>query len=265
MSIHATALVDPQAELGHDVQIGPYAVVEGNVILGEGCRIGAHAVLHEGARLAPRVQVSPHAVLAGVPQDLGFQDVPSTLEIGEGSVIREYVSLHRSAKEGGVTRVGRNCLLMSLTHLGHDCRLGDGVVVTSFAGLSGHVEVGDGAVIGGQAGIHQFVRVGRLAMVAAHARIPRDVPPFSIVEGSPCRVRGLNVVGLRRAGVGAESRSALKRALRLLFRSRLSQQSALAAVREQEAGDPAVAELIAFIEASERGVTPGPRHSDPEH
>jgi UDP-N-acetylglucosamine acyltransferase len=264
MPVHATAIVDPAARLGEGVEVGPYAVIEGDVEIGGGCRVGAHAVLHAGCRLERNVHVSPHAVLAGLPQDLGFRDLPSFLAIGEGTVVREYVSVHRSSREGGETRVGRDCLLMALSHLGHDCRLGEGVVVTSFAGLSGHVEVGDRVVIGGQAGFHQHVRIGRLAMVGGHSRVPKDIPPFMVTEGNPCRVRGLNVVGLRRAGVPTESRAALKAALRLLFRSRLPMRRAVAAVKARVPEDPYVEELLAFVAASRRGVTPGPRVAVPE-
>lgn len=258
-SLHPTAIVHPDAKLGSGVEIGPYAVVESDVVLGDGASLGAHAVLHAGCRLGCRVLVSPHAVLGGAPQDLGSDGGASLVVVGDHSVVREHVTIHRSSKAGGATRIGEHCLLMAASHIGHDCRLGDHVIVTTQAGLAGHTEVGDRAVIGGQTGFHQFVRVGRLAMVGAKSRIPKDVPPFVVVEGNPCRARGLNVVGMRRAGVPAESRHRLKQAFRLLYRSGLNTSQALERIRKEIELDVEVDSLVAFIESSERGILPGAR------
>jgi UDP-N-acetylglucosamine acyltransferase len=263
-SLHPTAIVHPDAKLGSDVEIGPYAVVESDVILADGARVGAHAVLHAGCQLGRGVLVSPHAVLGGAPQDLGWDSAPSLLVIGDHTIVREYVTVHRSSKAGGATRIGAHCLLMAASHVGHDCQLGEHVIVTSQAGLSGHVEVGDRAVIGGQAGFHQFVRVGRLAMVGGKSRIHRDVPPFIVVEGNPCRARGLNVVGMRRAGLAAESRNRIKRAFRLLYRSGLNTSQALERIRKEIDPSDEIQSLVAFIEASERGIAPGTRATPPD-
>jgi UDP-N-acetylglucosamine acyltransferase len=257
--VHPSAIVDPAAELASDVTVGPFAVIEADVRVGEGSRIGAHAVLQAGARLGRRVQVSPHAVLAGLPQDLGFGGEPSTASIGDDTVVREYVSVHRSSKPGGETRIGRGCLLMALSHVGHDCQIGDAAILTSYAGLSGHIQVGERAVIGGQAGLHQHVRVGRLAMVAGKSRVVKDVPPFVIAEGNPCRVRGLNLVGLRRADLDPETRERLKRAFRLLYRSELNTAQALEAIRREIPSCEPVEDFVRFVESSERGIAPGPR------
>jgi UDP-N-acetylglucosamine acyltransferase len=258
-SVHPTAIVHPEAKLGSNVAIGPYAVLEAGVTLGDGSSIGAHAVLHAGCQLGRRVLVSPHAVLGGAPQDLGFDGTPSGVLIGDDTVIREHVTVHRSSEAGAATRIGAHCLLMAATHVGHDCVLGERVVVTTQAGLSGHVEVGDRAVIGGQVGFHQFVRVGRLAMVGGKSRIPKDVPPFVVVEGIPARARGLNVVGLRRAGLAADTRGRIKQAFRLLYRSGLNTTQALERIRAEVELDDEIRHLVAFIESSERGITPGTR------
>jgi UDP-N-acetylglucosamine acyltransferase len=257
--IHPTAVVDPAAELAGDVTVGPFAVIEADVRVGEGSRIGAHAVLHGGCRLGRRVAVSPHAVLGGPPQDLGFAGAPSTISIGDDSVVREYVTVHRSSKPGGETRVGSGCLLMALAHVGHDCEIGDGAILTSYAGLSGHVQIGERAVIGGQAGLHQHVRVGRLAMVAGKSRVVKDVPPFVLAEGNPCRVRGLNLVGLRRVDLDPETRERIKRAFRLLYRSDLNTGQAVEAIRREIPPCGAIEEFVRFVETSERGIVPGPR------
>lgn len=256
--VHPTAIVHPEARMGAGVRVDAYAVIEADVQVGEGSAIGAHAILHGGCRIGRNVQVAPHAVLGGAPQILGFQDRPSLVTIGDRSVVREYVTVHRSSREGGETRVGRDCFLMALCHVGHDCQLGDGVVLASYAGLSGHVEVGDRAVVGGQAGLHQFVRVGRLAMVGAASAVSKDVPPYVLATGNPCRARGLNVVGLRRANVAAEDRKALRKAYRVLYRSGLNTRQALAALRERMPEREDVAHLIAFVESSRRGITASP-------
>jgi UDP-N-acetylglucosamine acyltransferase len=258
VTIHPSAIVAPGAQLGSDVRVGPFAVIEADVVVGDGCEVGAHAVLHDGCRLGRRVRVAPHAVLAGAPQILGHAPVPSFVTIGDDSVIREYVTVHRAAREGGETRVGRRCMLMALCHLAHDCQIADGAIITSYAALAGHVEIGESAVLGGLAAFHQHVRVGRLAMVGGMSRVIQDVPPFVIVEGNPCRVRGLNSVGLRRAGFAPEARRALKRAFRLLYRSGLNTSQALRAIQGEPGGD-AVDQLVAFVASSKRGTTPAGR------
>lgn len=259
MRIHATAVVDPKAELGADVEVGPFAVIEADTRVGDGSSVGAHAVLHAGCRLGRRVRVAPHAVLGGAPQILGHEAVPAFLSIGDDSVIREYVTVHRGAKEGGETRVGRGCMLMALCHVAHDCQIADGAILTSYAALAGHVEVGEHAVLGGLAAFHQFVRVGKLAMVGGMSRVIKDVPPFVIAEGNPCRVRGLNSVGLRRAGLALDARKLLKRAFRLLYRRGLNTSHAIEAMRRELPPDENVGQLVAFIESSRRGTTPAAR------
>ena len=257
MKIHPTAIIDPEAKLGSDVAVGPYAVVEAGVTIGDGSAVAAHVVLHTGCHLGRGVTVAPHAILGGVPQHLAFKGHPSELTIGDGTIIREYVTVHRSMQEGDKTQIGRECYIMALSHVAHDCRLGDGVILTSFAALSGHVIAGDRVVVGGHTAVHQFVRIGRLAMLSGTSRVVKDVPPFFMAEGNPCRMRGLNVVGLRRAGVDAETRDKLKRAYRLLYRSGLNTARAVEVIRGELAPDEAVDHLVAFIEASERGITPG--------
>lgn len=256
MSVHTTAVIAPGAKLGVDVTVGPYAVIEDHVTVGDGSSIGPHAVVHSGCELGREVTIAPHAVLGGTPQHLAFEGKPSGVVIGDGTIIREYVTVHRSMEEGGKTRVGRSCFLMALSHVGHDCQLGDGVILTSYVGLSGHVVLGDRVVVGGHTAFHQFVRVGQMAMVSGTSRVVKDVPPYFIAEGNPCRMRGLNVVGLRRAGVAAETRKKLKQAYRLLYRSGLNTSQALEAIRAELLPDEAVDHLVAFVDASERGITP---------
>jgi UDP-N-acetylglucosamine acyltransferase len=250
MNLHPTALVAPGARLGENVQIGPYAVIEPDTELGDGCRVAAHAVIKRYTRMGRNNRVAEFAVIGGEPQDFKFRDCPSYVIIGEGNRIGEGVTIHRSNHEGGATRLGNDNFLMAMSHVAHDCVLGNQVILANAALLGGHVEVGDRAFISGAVTVHQFCRIGRLALVAASARVNQDCLPFVISDGNPARARALNIVGLRRGGLPAEDIAALRRALHLLRSGR--SQAELLAVLEQEAS-PAVQELAAFIRASRRG------------
>ncbi len=220
VAIHPTAVVSPKAHLAPDVKIGPYAVVEGPCEIGPGVEIGAHVVIHPFVRLALGVKVGPHAVLGGIPQDLSFRGQETWLEVGENTVLREGVILHRSTQEERPTRIGRDCYLMGYAHVAHDAQVGNGVILTQSAAVAGHVEIGDYAVIGGLAGIHQFVRIGTRAMVGALAKPTRDILPFALADGSPALHYRLNTVGLRRAGIHGERYKALEQAFRAVREGR---------------------------------------------
>jgi UDP-N-acetylglucosamine acyltransferase len=251
MSVHATAIVSPDAHLGHDVSIGPHAVIEERTAIGDGCEIRAHAVIRRYTSLGAGNRVHEGAVLGGEPQDLSFRDRETSLVIGDRNTIREGVTIHRSTREGGATVVGSDCFLMAYVHVAHDCRVGDRVVMANNVMLAGHVEVGERALLGGGVGVHQFCRVGRLAMVGGVAKVVQDCLPFVITDGHPARARGLNVVGLRRAGVAAPNLRTLKEAYRLLVRSGLPLQAALQEMATLH--DPLVEEMIAFVRDSKRG------------
>ena len=197
-SVHPTAIVDPDAELAGEVAVGPYAVIEGAVRIGPGSRIAAHAVVRSHSILGENVSVDSFAVIGGPPQDLSFDlSTESYVRIGDGTVIREGVTVHRSTRPGGVTVIGGKCLLMANAHVAHDCQLGDEVVLANNAMLAGHVHVGDASFLGGGCGIHQFVRIGRLAMVAGNASVTCDVPSYLMVAERSL-VTGLNLVGMKR-------------------------------------------------------------------
>jgi UDP-N-acetylglucosamine acyltransferase len=198
------------------------------------------------------VKVFEGAVLGGEPQDLKYRPVESFAEVGDESVIREYATVHRSARAGGVTRMGQRCFLMAYGHVAHDCDIGDEAIIASYVALAGHIRVGAKAFISGGVVVHQFTRIGELAMVGGGSKINLDVPPFFTVDGVPGRAVGLNVVGLRRAGVGEDDLRALKSAYRILYRSKLQREEAL---RQMDALQNAtVRRLAAFIRSSERGI-----------
>jgi len=254
MNIHPTAIVDPSADLGQGVEIGPYALIGKDVRIGLECRIGPFVELKH-TQLGARCRIGSKTILGGDPQLLGFENCPSNISIGDDCIIHEMVTIHRSAKENGSTVVGNGCYLMSLCHLGHDCQIGDGVLITTFAGLSGHIEVGDHAILGGSAGFHQFVRVGRLAMVGAKARLTKDIPPFMTVADVPSRIIGLNSVGLDRYGISKEAKSDLKKAHLLLYKSNLNVQQAVERIKNEISAREEVTQLLQFIEDSKRGIS----------
>lgn len=263
-SVHPTAVIASAARLGGGVRVGPYAVIEDDAEIGEDCEIRAHAVVKRYTRLGPGNVVHEHAVLGGEPQDLGYREAPTRLEVGARNVIREGVTLHRASRPDGATRLGSDCMIMAYAHVAHDCQLGDRVVLANNVVLAGHVSIDDGAIVSGGVGVHQFTRIGRLAMVGGMTKLVQDALPFVLTDGDPGRARGLNLVGLRRAGIEGAQLRALKEAFRLLVRSSLPLAAALGRLAELD--DPLVEELIAFVQGSQRGFAHGgrqPRDEDP--
>ena len=249
-AIHHTALVHPNARLGANVSIGPYAVIEDEVVLGDDCAIAGHAVIKRYTRMGRGNRVYEHAVIGGDPQDYKFRDCVSHVSIGDNNLIREGVTIHRGSVADAHTRIGSECFLMANCHVAHDCTIGDGVVIANGTLLGGVVAIGDRAFISGAVTIHQFCRIGRFALLAASTRVNQDCLPFVITDGMPGRARGLNLVGLRRGGMPAAEISELKRAFHVL-RTAASLESALAEISAH--GSSAASELVQFIRASKRG------------
>lgn len=244
--MHPTALVAPDVELAEGVTVGPFAVIEAGVILGEGTRVDAHAVVRSGTRLGARNVVHPFAVIGGDPQERTYAGEPTRLEVGDGNVFREHVTVHRgSVKGGGLTRIGNGSLFMAGVHVAHDCVVGDRIELANGTLLGGHVVVGDFVVAGGGVAVGPFVRVGTRAFLAAGAMVERDVPPFVIAAGDRARVRALNRVGLERSGVPVASREALERAFRAIFRG--DSPRAAAAAKLVDDADPYVRALAAAV------------------
>jgi UDP-N-acetylglucosamine acyltransferase len=255
LTIHPTAVVDPTAELAADVIIGPYSVVEASVRVGRGTRIGPHVHLCRGATLGESCEVHAGAVISDTPQVTHGAPQQSFLKIGNRVIIREYATLHRSMNDGGATVVGDDCFLMACSHVAHDCVLGNKVILVNSALLAGHVHVDDGVIISGNSVVHQFCRIGTLAFISGVAGVVKDVPPFMLADGHRATVRGLNSVGLRRAGVSAEGRQQLKRAYKILYQSGLNTSQALEQMAQLNS-TPEVQALIDFVRASKRGIMP---------
>jgi len=254
MKIHPTAIIDPAAELAGDVEVGPYAVIEGNVKVGAGCTIGSHVLLASGARLGQEIQVFKGAVIATVPQDLKFKGEPSLAEIGDGTIIREFATIHRGTLATGRTVVGSQCFLMAYSHVAHDCVLEDKVILANSVNLGGHVHLEEQVIIGGIVPVHQFVRIGCHAFIAGGARVPKDVPPYILAANEPLKFAGLNHVGLRRRGFSGETLAALKHAYQLIYNSDMNVSQAIGRIKEEMEIIPEIQHVIDFIEHSERGI-----------
>ncbi len=252
--IHSTAIISPDAELGSDVEVGPFAIIGENCVVGDGCVISPRATLERNVTLGSNVKVGIGTILGGLPQDLKFAGEETTVEIGDGTVIREYTTINRGTSQSFKTTVGKNCLLMSYVHLGHDCHIGNNVILSNVVQLAGHVTIEDRAIISGLSAAHQFVRIGRQSFIGGCSRVSKDIPPFLKAVGNPVKLYGLNTVGLQRSGMDEATIRELKRAYRLLFRSDLNISQAMEQVQNDLEPLAEVRELVRFVEASERGV-----------
>jgi UDP-N-acetylglucosamine acyltransferase len=252
-TIHPTAIISPDAELGAGVQVGPYAIIGPGCVIGDGGVIAAHAVLERNVRLAKNVKVGVGSVLGGDPQDLKFKGEETTVEIGEGTVLREYATVNRGTAESLKTTVGRGCFLMSYVHLAHDCHIGDGVIISNATQLAGHVTIEDKAIISGVSAIHQFTLVGKYSFIGGCSRVTKDVPPYVKAVGNPVKLYGLNTVGLQRNGFPEDVIRELKRAYRLFFKSELNVSQARERANSELRHIPEIEEFLRFFDRSERG------------
>lgn len=253
VNIHPTACIEKGALLDAGVEVGPYSIVGGGARIGEGTRIGAFSVIEGRVSIGRNCTIGHHVVLGAPPQDVAYRGEDSEVVIGDNTVLREFVTIHRATGEGKSTRVGNNCFIMAYCHIAHNCEIGDEVTMANGAALAGYVTVGPQAVLSGYVGVHQFVRIGRLAMVGGLSKVVMDVPPFLLVDGHPAQIFGLNVVGLRRRGFSAKERELIKRIYRILYHSSFPLGKALEMVREEFSQEVA-REIVAFFEESKRGV-----------
>ncbi|MCM8778805.1 MAG: acyl-ACP--UDP-N-acetylglucosamine O-acyltransferase [Candidatus Omnitrophica bacterium] len=252
--IHPTAIVDQRAKLAETVDVGPYTFIGPDVSIDEGTIIGANCVIDGSTKIGKNCRIFTGAVVGSIPQDLKFKGEKTFLEIGDHNIIREYVTINLGTKATGKTIIGNHNLIMAYSHIAHDCRLGNGIIIANVGTLAGHVTVEDKAVIGGMVAIHQFVRVGTLAIIGGCSKVIQDIPPYSTCDGHPARFYGLNVVGLRRAGIRLEVRNALKTATKILFQSGLSLSHALEEIEKKVPLYAEIKHLIDFIKNSRRGV-----------
>ncbi len=253
--IHQTALIDRQAEIASDVEIGPYSVIGAGVRIGQQTRVASHVVIEGRTSVGQGNTIYQFATIGSRPQDLKYRGEASELIIGNHNSIREYVSLNPGTAGGGmVTRVGDHNLLMMHCHIAHDCLIGSHNIIANGAPLGGHVVVGDYVIVGGLVGIHQFARIGSGAILGAGSMVSKDVPPFCNATGDRARLRGLNLEGLKRRGFNTTAIDALKKDYRIIFQSKLKTKDALEKVRREVSRTAEIDILLAFIAQSQRGI-----------
>lgn len=252
--IHPTALVSNKAKIGDNNIIHPFTIIEDDVEIGNDCEIGPSAVIYNGARIANRVKIYQGASVAHRPQDLKFGNEQTFFYVDDDTVIHEFVTLHRGTKETGMSKVGKNCLLMAYTHIAHDCVIGDNVIFANAVQVAGHVHVEDWVIMGGTSAIHQFSFVGKHSMVGANAMVLKDVPPFVMSGRFPIKYEGLNRVGLRRRGFSNEDIETIKKAYDIIYNSGLNVSQALTKLEAELNQNQYVQDIISFVRKSKRGI-----------
>ena len=256
-NIHPTAVIDPAAQIDPSTIIGPYTIIGKDVVIGKNNKIGPFCVI-ENTTMGDNNELVASSFIGVKPQDLSYKDEPTRVVMGNGNKIRECVTIHRSTHLDSPTSIGNNCLLMANSHVAHDCHLGNNIIVANSTGIAGHVIVEDRVVMSGLIGIHQFSRIGTMAMISGGAMVHQDVPPYCMAQGERARLVGLNLVGLRRAGLSRETILAIKRAYKTLFRSGLLLKDAIAKI-EAENPCPEVQHLADFCKNSPRGLVAAKR------
>jgi len=255
VKIHPTAIVDSGAKIGENVSIGPYSVISGNVEIGDNCQIGTQTVILPGARIGRDCKIFHHAVISEIPQDLKFAGEETTAEVGDRTVIREFVTINRGTSQHWRTVVGSDCLLMAYVHIAHDCIVGNHVIMANAVNLAGHVEVEDWVIIGGMVGVLQFSRIGQHSIIGGQYRVSKDVPPYIMAAREPLSYEGLNRVGLKRRNFPSETILALKRAYNLIYNSEYNVSDAIRKIEETpDLMIPEVRNIIEFIRKSSRGI-----------
>lgn len=254
VQIHPTAIVDANAELGAGTIVGPYCIVEGNVSLGENCWLQHHATVSGPTRAGRGNKFYAYCSIGQQTQDLKYAGEPTYLEIGDQNTFREFCTVNRSTTAEGKTRVGSRGNFLAYSHIGHDCVVGDEVIFSNNGTLAGHVQIGDHAVMGGLTAVHQFCRIGKFAITGGCSKIVQDVPPFMIADGNPAEIRGVNLVGLERNGFAPEKVKLIKEAFRLIYRCKYNTRQGIEAVRQQLPASDEIAQILEFIEKSERGI-----------
>lgn len=247
--IHPSAIVHPKARIGEGVEIGPFSIIGENVEIGDGTKIMSSVVIDGWTTIGKNNRIYPGVTIGLAPQDFSYKGQRSFVTIGDNNDLREYVTIHRAADEDGLTSVGNGNLLMANVHIAHNCRIGNQVTMANYAGLAGHTVVDDQAVLGGLVGIHQHTRIGRLCMVGGCSKINKDLPPFSIVDGNPCRLFSMNFRGMRRRDISKESRLAVQKAIFILGSMGLTISAAIERIDSELEHTPEIEQFLDFLRA----------------
>jgi UDP-N-acetylglucosamine acyltransferase len=246
--------VSKKAQIGKNVTIADYTVIKDDVVIGDNVEIASNVIIDNGARISANVKIHHGAVISTIPQDLKFKGEITTLEIGEGTIVREYATLNRGTSSSNKTVVGKNCLCMAYSHVAHDCVVGDNVILANSANLGGHVQLGDWAIVGGITGIHQYVRVGKHVIISTHSKVVKDIPPYITAGNMPLKYEGLNLIGLRRRGFTNTQINRIDFAYNIIYKSGLNVSAAIEELKKEKNITEEMKEIINFIESSERGI-----------
>ena len=255
--IHQLAAVDKRAKIGKNVVVEPFTTIAGDVEIGEGTWIGPNVTIMDGARIGKNCRIFPGTVISAIPQDLKFDGEDTHVIIGDGTTIRECVTVNRGTKALGYTKIGNNCLIMATTHIAHDCVLGDHVIIVNGSAIAGHVEVGDYTVMGGLSAVHQFSKIGKHVMISGGTLVRKDIPPYVKVAREPMSYAGINSVGLRRRGFSNEKIFELQKIYKFLFQSKLNTSQALNLIEKDMLPTAERDEILEFIRNSPRGIVKG--------
>jgi len=252
--IHPTAIISNKADIGDGTSIGPYTIVEDDVKIGNDCIIGPYVGIYQGARIGNNVKIYQGASVSNHPQDLKFANEESFFEIGDGTIVREFATLHRGTIETKISKVGKNCLLMAYSHVAHDCIIGDNCIIANSVQLGGHVEIGNWVIIGGATVVHQFSKIGMHAMVGGGYRAIADIPPYILTAGEPLKYEGLNVIGLRRRGFTNDEIFKLKNIYSIIFLQNLNVSQAKERILSEFKDDILANSVLDFLGKSTRGI-----------
>lgn len=252
--IHPTAVIDPTAQIGEGCEIGPYCVIGADVEIGPNCWLQHHVSLSGPSKVGSGNRFFAFSSIGQKSQDLKYVGEPTYLAVGNDNCFREFTTVHRGTAPGSITRIGDGGNFLAYSHIAHDCIVGNSVIFSNNGTVAGHVEVGDHAIIGGLTAIHQFCRIGTFALTGGCSKIVQDVPPFMIADGNPAKVRSYNKVGLERHGFSEETHRVIKEAYRLIYRSALNLQQAVEQIRSDLPETPELAQLVAFVTSSPRGI-----------
>lgn len=250
--IHSTAIIDKDAEIADDVEIGPYCIIGPEVKIDSGCVIGPSVVIEKWTQIGKNNKIQGFSAIGTPPQDIKYKGYKCYLTIGDNNIIREFVTIHRGAGEGETTIVGNNNMLMAYVHIAHNCKIGNEIIIANSCGLSGHVMVEDRASIGGFVGVHQFVRIGNLTMVGGYSKIGKDVPPYSLVDGRPAKIYGINSIGMKRRGIQEDVRTKIRKCLEILTNPIYNLKQVIEKIEEEYTSINEVEHLIEFLKNPSR-------------
>lgn len=249
--------ISDKAQIGDNLTIGDFSVIKDDVEIGSNCEIGNHVVIEDGARIADNVKIGHGTIIGGKPQDLKFEGEVTTVEIGEGTTVREYTTINRGTKHTGTTKIGKDCFIMSYVHVAHDCVIHNNVIIANAVNMAGHVEIDDQVFVGGLVALHQFIKLGKHIMIGAACKAVKDIPPYILAGNEPLKYEGVNIVGLRRKGFTNEQIGSIRDAYDTIYRSGLNVSDAVKKIETEMKDTNEIREILNFIKNSGRGILRG--------